>query len=57
MADDSDHRIISRDLPNGGRVIAVVKTGSETVETTDDDIIDSMLEWSRRRRLRAVDDE
>lgn len=55
MADD--YRTISRDLDNGGRVIAVVKTGSKTAKATDDEIIDSMLEWSHGRHLHAVDDE
>ncbi|WP_264925675.1 hypothetical protein [Streptomyces sp. A012304] len=53
-----DHRVISRDLPDGGRIIAVVKTGRTPDEPSDDEILDSMIERSRNRRhLHAVDDE
>lgn len=52
------HRVISRDLEDGRRVIAVTKTGGASDEKTDDEIIDAMLKWADgRRHLRAVDDE
>ena len=57
MADSDDFRVISRDLEDDRRVIVVVKTGGDGPEVSDDEIIDKMLEWSRGRHLRAVDDE
>lgn len=52
------HRVISRDLADGRRVIAVTKTGGTSDEKTDDEIIDAMLKWTdSRRHLHAVDEE
>lgn len=56
MPDNSDFRIISRDIPNGGRLIAAVKNTDDPEQATDEEILDRLEELGRERRLRAVDD-
>ncbi|MET7893120.1 hypothetical protein [Streptomyces mirabilis] len=58
MPDESTgHRVISRDLEDGGRFIAVVATGGEADDKTDDEILDRLQEWSKQQRhLRVVDE-
>ncbi|MGW5477667.1 hypothetical protein [Streptomyces sp. NPDC004008] len=53
----ADHRLISRQLGPDHRVIAIVRTGGEADDMTDDEILDSMVKWGEQQRhLRAVDD-
>ena len=57
MADDKDFRIISRDSPDGSRVIAAVRDSGET-DKTDDEILDALSQWKQdQRHLRPVDGE
>lgn len=55
MPDMSNYRAITRDLDNGGRLIAIVTTGGEADGKTDDEILDALQELSRARRLREAD--
>jgi hypothetical protein len=53
MADSPAHRIISRDLPDGGRILAAV---TSTDDTGDEELLDRIEADMDRRHLRAVDD-
>lgn len=58
MDTPTGHRLISRDLSPDHRVAAVVRTGGEADDMTDDEILDRVQELVREhRRLRAVDGE
>jgi hypothetical protein len=55
---DKDYRTISRDYPDGSRIIAVLQTGGEADTKTDDEILDGLQQWKREQQhLHPVDDE
>ncbi|MFF7881001.1 hypothetical protein ACH40F_08015 [Streptomyces sp. NPDC020794] len=57
MTDEpTEHRVISRDLSPDHRIIAVVATGGEADDKTDDEILDGLQQWRKQRHLRAVDE-
>jgi len=53
MAGSPEHRIITREFPDGRRILAAV---TNTDETGDEQLLDRIEADMDRRRLRAVDD-
>lgn len=50
MAENDDHRIVSRDDDNGTRHIAIVRRAPDTDHLTDNEIITSLEEWRAKRQ-------
>jgi hypothetical protein len=53
---DARYRAISRDLPDDGRLIAVVEDTGTSSQASDEEILDRLQAGFDERRLRAVDD-
>lgn len=54
MADEHEHRIISREFPDGRRIIASIDGSANPDE--DEALLDKIEADMDQRRLRAVDD-
>ncbi|WP_055696517.1 hypothetical protein [Streptomyces silaceus] len=50
-------RVVSRDEDGGGTTVAVFARTEETDRLTDEELMASVDEWKRHRRLRVVGDE
>ncbi|SEC03265.1 hypothetical protein SAMN04490357_1010 [Streptomyces misionensis] len=50
MAENDDHRIVSRENPDGTRHIAALQRTPETDQLSDDQIITSLQEWKANRQ-------
>lgn len=58
MAEDNDYRAISREYPDGRRIIVSVKNTDDPGQKTDEEILDAFERFVARdrRHLRVVDD-
>lgn len=54
MADEPKTRIISRDLPDGGRILAALNDDADPAD--DEALLDKMEADMNERRLHAVED-
>ncbi|MFF3310508.1 hypothetical protein [Streptomyces sp. NPDC002952] len=55
MPDDSNYRIISRELPGDRRLLACVRTGGPN-EKSDEELLDAIQADMDARHLRKVED-
>ncbi|MFE2384476.1 hypothetical protein [Streptomyces misionensis] len=53
MAENGDHRIVTRDSPDGSRYIAALQRTPETDQLSDDQVITALEEWKAKRQQSA----
>jgi ArsR family metal-binding transcriptional regulator len=56
MADDKEYRTISREYPDGSRIITVVKNTGEADERADEELLDRLEEHFEHDRRNGYSD-